>query len=129
MVVLKPPLVLFGNLSKMDFSKATEQELYDHDEKIFVMRQREWAGYKLVVLKNGIGDHIIFKKAILPELKKKYKEVAIAAAYPWVFEGEIHVDINKIESIIDPSIFDIYKWCAENNWKGDLERAYRVMYL
>ena len=107
------------------------KELYEHDEKIFQEFLNQ--GYntkKLIILDNGIGDHIVFS-AILPDIKKKYGEVTIACCYPELFEGENCISIATAKNIVGNNIdnYQIYKYMWDKNWKDSLENAFRGMYL
>ena len=107
------------------------KELYDHDEKIF----QEFLGQaqnikKLIVLDNGIGDHLVFSK-ILPDIKAKYGEVTIACCYPEIFEGENCISIAQAKNILGNNMdnYNCYKYMWDKNWKDSLENAFRGMYL
>jgi hypothetical protein len=87
---------------------------------------------KMIVLDNGIGDHLMFKM-ILPEIKAKYGKTVIACCYPEVFKDESDValiSIAQAKSIvgsIEP--YSVYAWCETNGWTGSLVDAFRKMYL
>jgi FkbM family methyltransferase len=116
-----------------------DHALWQHDEDIFKKKMELWAiipvDVKIVVLNNGLGDHLAFKY-ILPELKDKYgdRKIFIAACYPEVFKN---CDVNII-SIADYKLFpngndlekyDIYKMMWDNNWSLSLVDAFRRMYI
>jgi hypothetical protein len=115
---------------------------WDADEKIFNRKMKEWGvekqddQNKMVILDNGKGDHIVFKR-ILPDLKKKYKNIVIAACYPEVFEEEKDmkiISIGEAQNICkatgqNEEDYNIYKFCIDQHWTGTLENAFRRMYL
>ncbi len=108
--------------------------LFLHDEHFFSKKLEEWGViprfFKLVVLDNGLGDHLVFKKVLI-DLKNKYENIIVACCYPEVF---IDSDV-KIVSIEEAKVFgdivkyNIYKFMSDRNWKGSLEDAYRKLYI
>lgn len=105
------------------------QELFNHDEKIFFNKMKAW-GIRAIVLNSGLGDHLCFLN-ILPELQNKYKHLIISCCYPEVFTL---VPMNKITllsiaQIGGASNENIYEWMIANNWRGTLLQAYRKLYL
>lgn len=111
------------------------QEDYDHDEKIFQAYLNLWGvsqdDRKFVVLDSGLGDHWAFKH-ILPEIKKKHKNVVIAACFPEVFqdEGVELISIAEAKLIFgNIDAFQIYKAMWDWNWKGSLMNAFKKLYL
>ena len=104
-------------------------ELYEHDENIF---QQLLYNIKLIVLDNGIGDHIVFK-SILPELKEKYDSIIVACCYPEIFEDEYPdlklISIELAKKSINLDNYNIYKFMADNNWSDSLQNAFRKKYL
>ena len=97
-------------------------EDYEHDELIF----RKWLGYgNLVVLKNGLGDHLMFRQVM-----DKLNIDTIACCYPDVFadKGVRLISIEEAMQFTDIDKYDIYGWCVSNNWKGFLGDAYLKLY-
>lgn len=95
--------------------------LYAHDEQIF----RNILGIgqkKIVVLDNGMGDHIVFKK-VLEELK----DPIVFGCYPEIIPCRPIAEAKALYGSIDQ--WNIYRKMDEWNWKGSLENAYRKMYL
>ena len=84
-------------------------------------------GYKLINLNSGIGDHYAFLN-ILPELKKKWKQLIIGACYPEVFKD--HPDITLIDIAQSEPVNNenIYQWMKENNWNKSIVDAYATYY-
>jgi len=114
-----------------DFSKMSEKEMFDHDEAIF----KEWLrsagiiGDKfLVVLNNGAGDHLVFKKNILPRLKERHKKVILAVCYPELFPGEDIISIAEAQAMTDIDKYDVYKMGINLNWQGTLTELYEKAY-
>ena len=115
-----------------DFSKMTDKEMFDHDEAIFRawLRSEELLkGKFLVVLNNGLGDHIVFKKNILPRLKEKHKNVVLAVCYPDIFPGENIISIAEAQAITDIDKYDVYKTGINLNWQGTLTELYEKAYI
>lgn len=101
---------------------------YDHDEKIFLNKLREW-GYRLITLNCGLGDHLAFSN-ILPKLIEKYDMVIIGCCYPEVFE-DYKVKVIPVGATMRINHESIYEWMIKNNWsdeKGNLVKAYECMY-
>lgn len=104
------------------------KEMYYHDDVIFAKYMD--AGF-LVVLQNGIGDHIVFE-SILNDIIKKYGKVTVACCYPEVFEGYKNIDvvpIDKASEICNLEPYNIYKNLSDWNWNDSLQNAFRKLYL
>lgn len=111
-----------------------DQQLWEHDEKIFRNYMNIW-GYtkeeKIVVLQSGLGDHWAFKH-ILPELKEKYKNIVIASSFPGVFDNDGVKVISVAEAQMlygNIDIYNIYHFMGSRNWDKSLVEAFREMYL
>ena len=110
-----------------------KEDMWGHDDMVFKRKLEEYGVdmklVKLVVLNNGLGDHLAFK-SILPEMKKAHPELVLAVCYKEAFKG---ADV-KLISIADAKLmdnidkYDIYKWMWDKNWKRSIVDAYRVMY-
>ena len=128
----------------------TDTKFWEDDEKVFDKKIEEWKSIPalpdrnvnlipentddtyLIVLNNGIGDHIAFS-SILPEILKKYNNVVLAVCYEFVFEdfdvplisiAEANARIpGKLES------YSVYMWMVNHNWKKSIVEAYREMYI
>lgn len=107
-----------------------DKDNWEHDEIIFqdILRRRN--GELVVFLDNGMGDHICFK-SIIPELKKKYKDITISCCYPELFkdDGLKLISIQEGSELVESSKYNIYKWMTDNNWKGEITDAFKEMYL
>jgi hypothetical protein len=116
----------------------SQKELWQQDEEIFGKYLREWnvviKPLKLIVLDNGMGDHLIFKK-ILPEIRQKFPShrIVLSVCYPEVFQDSSIelISIAEAHSMLGEKLddFNIYKWCWAKNWSLPLEDAFRAMYL
>jgi hypothetical protein len=99
----------------------TKKEMYEHDEQIFrnVLQYRDKT---IVVLNCGLGDHIVFSH-VLPAIRNP----EVFTCYPEVVPGrpiaEAHSLFGGIES------YNIYASMDKWKWKGNLEDAFRKMYL
>jgi hypothetical protein len=121
---------MHGGIQMIDFSKMTEKEMFDHDEAIF----QEWLKSSnkeqfLVVLNNGIGDHLVFKKDILPKLKAIHKNIVLSVCTPELFPDEKTISIADAQRITNTDKYDIYRLGVDTNWKGSLSSLYEKMYL
>ena len=105
---------------------------WTHDQLLF----NRWLLFKkmgkfLVVLKNGKGDHVVFRKEILPKLQEKYGDkLLIAVAFKDVFEGVPNVvSYLDIEEFINIEDYNIYALGLQLDFKGTLAQLYEKMYL
>lgn len=99
---------------------AEDQQMFEHDEKIF----QSTIGFKdqtIVVLDNGIGDHIVFKH-VLPLIKNP----VVFSCYPEVIPGRSIQEARDLFSSTDQ--WNIYKKMDEWQWTDSLESAFRKMY-
>ncbi len=101
------------------------KELWEQDEQIF----RETIGIKeckVVVLDNGLGDHIVFRKIV-----DKIKPDVIACCYPEVF-NDYSAEIISIQEAKQRygslDRYNIYGFMERNNWKNKMEKAYLELY-
>ena len=115
-------------------SNIHTKENFDHDAQIFLDKLKEWGvvlkSKKLIVLDNGLGDHLVFKK-ILPDMLAKYKDLVIANCYNNVFEGDKVelISIHEAKLIGNIEQYNIYKFLWDNTDKHwSLEEAYRELY-
>ena len=99
----------------------TRKEMYEHDEQIF----RNFLQYRdktIVVLNCGLGDHIVFSH-VLPSIPS----AEVFSCYPQVIPGRPIIEAINLFGDLDH--WNIYKKMDQWKWKGDLESAYRNMYL
>jgi len=116
----------------------TDGSLWARDEQVFRGKLAEWkvtpTEYKFVVLENGIGDHFMFK-SILPELIARNigKKIVLSVCYPEVFKDCGGVTLASIADALAAfghlDQWNIYKWCEERQWRGQMVDAYRKMYF
>jgi GT2 family glycosyltransferase len=109
---------------------------YENDEKIFQSYLNLWNiksdDKKIAIFNNGLAimRHFI---NVLPELKKKHKKVSVACCYPDIFFEHEDVELISIAEAKmlygDIEAFNVYKYCAENNHKENLVKAFEKMYL
>ncbi len=115
-------------------SHQVNPQYWDEDEKLFQDKLREWGittqQTKSIVLDVGRGDHVMVK-SLIPRLKEKYGKLVIASCYPDIFEDD---DVDQI-SIQDAKQrlgnierFNIYRWCIDHNWTGNLVTAFEKLY-
>lgn len=98
-----------------------KKEMFEHDEQIF----RNVIGFKgktVVVLNNGMGDHVVFSK-ILPEIK----DAVVFGCYPEIIPCRPIAEAQALFGDIEQ--WNIYKKMAEWKWTDSLENAYRKLYL
>lgn len=95
------------------------------DRWYFFMKMKKF----LVVLYNGKGDQVVFKKDILPRLKAKYgKDLMVAASYMDVFEGEECVcSVESVKQFVDIKDYSVYD-VGDRFKLGSLKEAYEKLY-
>ncbi len=116
-----------GGIRSEKGEKDTQQQ-YWHDEMIFQETLREYEGKKLILLDSGRGDHLVFKMAILPKLKEKYKELTLAVCYPDMFEGEKCIGVTEELKFLYGDKHNISKYMHDVGHKTELKYAYAAMY-
>lgn len=115
-----------------------DPSLWAADSTKFLGRLMSWGitpkAFEVAVLDNGIGDHIVFRKAVLPDFRKKHagKRLILAVCYPEVFEGEEDVALASISeakaAFGSIEKWSVYVWAHNHGWKGPLEQAFRGLY-
>lgn len=115
------------------------EEWYREDEDKFYAKLNEWGvkprDTKLIVLNNGVGDHLAFKMAY-KAIKEKHpdRRHIIAACYPDVFFDVPDVELMSIAEAmlvagnLDRSEFCVYHWMDENKWNDKMYKAFERMY-
>lgn len=101
-------------------SQTKTDEQIKHDEQIFyntiLLKDRN-----IVILNNGLGDHIIFKK-----LLNEIKNPLLFTCYPEIIPGK---SIEEALSIFgDIEEFNVYRKMSEWKWTDSLENAFRKLY-
>ena len=99
----------------------TKEEMYAHDEQIF-RNFLQYRGKTIVVLNCGLGDHIVFSH-VLPSIRN----AEVFSCYPEVVPGRSIAE--AIALFGETEQWNIYKKMDQWKWKGNLEDAYRKMYL
>ncbi len=113
-----------------------DTSLWQNDEDTF----NAWASsngikfnnYWLIVLDSGLGDHLAFLH-VWPDIKNKADKmghtILLAVCYPEVFLGESVISIADAAKLDkDLNKYNVYSFMANNNWRGNLVDAYKVMH-
>lgn len=120
LLVVPNAITWHGKSSSGGIRMENNKELFDHDEFIF----RNILSLKnktIVVLDNGMGDHIIFKH-ILPYIKNP----EVFSCYPEIIPGRSIGEARNLFGDLDN--YNVYKFMAERNWKESVEKAYCELY-
>ena len=96
-------------------------EMFHHDERIF-RHHLEYRDKTIVVLNNGLGDHIVFSH-VLPDIKNP----ELFTCYPEIIPGRSIAEAQILFGALDA--FNIYGKMDQWKWKGSLEDAYRKLYV
>jgi hypothetical protein len=97
------------------------QLCYNFDEEIFTSFLHG-KKHTIVILNNGMGDHIIFK-----QLLNDIKNPLIFSCYPEIVPGKSIADAITLFGNLDP--WNIYGKMDEWKWNDSLENAFRKLYL
>ena len=107
-------------------------QFWENDEKRFQERLEAWGACgertKYLVLDAGRGDHVIVK-SLLPRIKEKYPKLIVATCFRDIFNGEVEqISIAEARNRLgDLGRFNVYRWCQEHAWRGELAGAYEAM--
>ena len=95
-------------------------ELFDHDEKIFqnTINMRDKT---IVVLNNGMGDHIMFKPVL-----KDIKNPVVFSCYPEIIPGRSIQEAKDLFGDIEQ--WNIYAKMDQWHWTESVEKAFRKLY-
>jgi hypothetical protein len=104
------------------------QENWWRDEVNFQEVLNEHFGKKICFLDSGKGDHLVFRDAVLPKLKEKYKEIVLAVCHPELFPGEKTISIAEGYQLCNPSKHNVYEFGGYRKWTRELKYAYAEMY-
>lgn len=96
------------------------QEFYDRDDQIF-RGFMQFANNTIVVLDNGMGDHIVFRR-LLPKIKNP----VVFSCYPDIVPGGSIAEAHKLFGNIDN--WNIYKKMTDWKWTDSLEKAFAKLY-
>ncbi len=133
-LLINPKAVTWHYRSSVGGLRSYEDsKLWVHDENVFYKKLDIWNKnidkQKIIILNNGLGDHIAFLN-ILPEILKKDPNIILSVCYPEIFEN-FNVKLISIKEATlihnNPQKDNIYKWMKENNWKRSIVEAYRTM--
>lgn len=116
-----------------------DTSMWEHDDALFIERlyilNSTDKDEKIILLDNGIGDHVEFLR-ILPEILEKNKKVRIACCFPEIFEeydNDGRVDLVSVASVSkwigNPDSYNLYAFMAQRNWEKPIIDAFREMYL
>ena len=108
--------------------RTGKQEDWFRDEITFHEVMNEYSGKLVAYLDSGMGDHVVFKTAVLPAIKKKYSDVTLAVCYPELFPGEKTISIAEGRNHCNPERHNICRWMEINNWRDEMKYAYAAMY-
>lgn len=97
-----------------------QKEMFDHDEYIF-RNHLQYKDKTIVVLDNGMGDHIIFSHVL-----KDIKNAEVFSCYPDIVPGRSIAEAMQLFGDID--CYSIYRKMDQWNWKDSLENAFKKMY-
>jgi hypothetical protein len=95
-------------------------EMFAHDENIFKNKVK-LGDSTIVVLNNGMGDHIVFKR-VLPLIKKP----VVFTCYPDIIPGRSIAEAQAMFG--DLKKYGIYEKMDEWGWKDSLENAFKKLY-
>ena len=120
-VLVVPNAVTWHLKNKYGGIRTEQESLFHHDEQIF----RNFLQFKdntIVVLDNGMGDHIVFKK-VLPEIKNP----VLFTCYPDILPGR---SIQEARDLFgDTDYWNIYAKMDRWQWKQSMESAFRKLYV
>lgn len=119
-ILVVPNAVTWHLKNKHGGIRTEQYEMFAHDEYIY-NNYMSFNGKTIVVLDNGMGDHIVFK-----HMMHEIKNPEIFTCYPDIVPGRSIADAYNLFGNIDN--FSIYKKMDEWKWKGSLEDAFRRMY-
>ena len=101
--------------------RSTNNEIcYDFDEAIF-QQFLKGNNITVVVLDNGMGDHLVFKK-VLADIKNPI----VFSCYPDIVPGRSIAEAKELFGNL--SSWSVYQKMAEWKWNDSLENAFRKLY-
>jgi len=118
--LLLVPVVTWHLKNKVGGIRDGQRELFEHDEELF-RKQVKLKDSTIVVLDNGLGDHIVFKYVL-----RDIKNPLVFSCYNDVVPGQSIQAAKDLLGSIDR--FNIYQKMDEWKWKGSLEDAFRKLY-
>ena len=124
-LIVAPDAVTWHFQGKGGIHDGQKAENWKHDDEYF----RRWLAFKrsgerIYVLNNGLGDHYMFLQAITPPPGS-----LISCCYPDIFPpGYRLISIEAAKQLVNLEEYDVYKWCANRQWKGTLIEAFKALY-
>ena len=120
-ILVVPNAVTWHLKNKYGGIRTEQESLFHHDEQIF-HNFLQFKDQTIVVLDNGIGDHIVFKK-VLPEIKNP----VLFTCYPEILPGR---SIQEARNLFgDTDYWNIYAKMDSWHWKTSMESAFRKLYV
>lgn len=120
-IVVVPNAVTWHLKNKEGGIRTGTEDMFNHDEKIF-QNYMQFKDKTIVVLDNGMGDHLVFKK-ILPEIKNP----VLFTCYPEIIPGRSIQEARDLFGNTDQ--WNIYMKMDNWHWNQSLEKAFRKLYL
>ena len=120
-ILVVPNAITWHLKNKVGGIRTGVQAMFEHDEYIF-RNTIQIVDRPIVVLDNGMGDHVVFKK-ILPELDNPI----IFSCFPDIVPGRSIQDAKNLFGNIDQ--YSVYAKMDQWNWQGSLEDAFRKLYI
>ena len=121
-VAVVPNAITWHMRNKEGGIRDGQQDMFARDEAIFKNTLDAWQSNKtIVVLNNGMGDHIVFKRIL-----KDLKNPVVFSCYNDIVPGRSIAEAEMLFGSLEP--WDIYRKMEEWNWTESLEKAYRKMY-
>lgn len=120
-LLLVPDTVTWHLKNEVGGIREGIRELYEQDEWVF-QNYMKYRDNTIVVLDNGMGDHLVFKK-ILPDIKNPI----IFTCYPEIVPGDSISEAYRLFGNLDQ--YSIYGKMDQWKWKGSLEDAFRKLYI
>jgi Glycosyl transferase family 2 len=127
-------LIVMGDATTWHLRASTggirtgQQSDWERDEIAFHEIMREYDGEVVCFLDSGKGDHLVFKTAVLPKIREKYKKVTLAVCWPDIFPEEKCISLTEGAKICSPERHNISKWMIDHDWKDELKYAYAGLY-
>ena len=119
-LLVAPDTVTWHMKNRKGGIRDFQKEMFEHDEYIF-RNHLKYRDKTVVVLDNGMGDHIIFSH-VLPHIKN----AEVFSCYPDIVPGRSIAEAMELFGDID--CYSIYRKMDQWNWKDSLENAFKKMY-
>ena len=118
--VVPGPVTWHMKLDEGGIRSQDQAALYEADNRIFYSYTLH-KDHTVVVLDNGMGDHIVFKR-LLPLIKNP----KVYSCYPDIIPGASIQEARNLFGDLDE--WNIYKKMHEWGWDQSLESAYKKLY-